>query len=162
MVIFYVLWKYAGMAKKPPSSGIGARLDAMLSRVKPDHLSERGWLLEANVNTSFFTDLRNKGTVPSIDKVERLARVAGLSLAEFVSEQTHARSFSGESLRKAFSDALPLPAGSKERQSQYLADVVLDILGLPAVRQPIADDEGLTVAVERGEGAPPPASTKQV
>lgn len=136
MVILYALWNYAGMAKRPAKPGIGARLDAMLTRVKPNHLTERGWLIAAQVNTSFFTDLRNKGTVPSIDKVERLARVAGLSLAEFAAGKSPDQAISVSQLAQAIQDAFPLPPLPTDRQAAYLADVVLDVLGLPPTEQP--------------------------
>lgn len=156
MVIFYVLWNYAGMAKKP-ATGIASRLDAMLGRIKPDDMSERGWLLAAQVNTSFFTDLR-KGTVPSIDKVERLARAAGLSLAEFVSDGERV-GVSASHLHKAIQEALPLPPFPPERQAAYLADIVLDILGLPTTQRPIAANDATRAADDNATSAPPLGST---
>lgn len=161
MVIFYVLWKYAGMAKQPPKPGIGARLDAMLKRIKPDDLSERGWLLAAQVNTSFFTDLRNKGTIPSIDKVERLARVAGLSLAEFVSGDPASVPISAAQLQRAIEESFPLPPLPTDRQAAFLANVVLELLGLPPTAQTNQASAAIAEAAGRAKAAPAPGSTKQ-
>ncbi len=46
-------------------------------------VSDRRWCLDAGVNTGFWRDLR-KGTMPRIDTVEALARVAGLSLSQLL------------------------------------------------------------------------------
>lgn len=161
MVILYALWNYAGMAKQSAKPGISARLDAMLSRVKPDELTERGWLLAAKVNTSFFTDLRNKGTAPSIDKVERLARIAGLSLAEFVAGKKPDEAISASQLEQAILDSFPLPPLPFDRQAAYLADVVLDVLGLPPAEQTNLASAESHEGVERTEGALAPATTKR-
>lgn len=160
MVIFYVLWNQARMARKPPPPGIGARIDAMLKRIKPDDLSERGWLLAAQVNTSFFTDLRNKGTIPSIDKVERLAKVAGLSLAEFVAGDEAAR-VSAQQLHHAILEVFPLPPLPPDRQAAYLADVVLELLGLPPTAQTSLATDEIAAGAGIARAAPAPASTKR-
>lgn len=161
MVILYALWNYAGMAKQPAKPGISARLDAMLSRVKPVDLTERGWLLAAKVNTSFFTDLRNKGTAPSIDKVERLARVAGLSLAEFVAGKKPDEAISASQLEQAILDSFPLPPLPFDRQAAYLADVVLDVLGLPPVESPIPANDETGAQAGSAKASPPRGSTKR-
>lgn len=162
MVIFPALWKYAGMAKQPPQAGIGARIDAMLRRIKPPQLSERAWLIEAGVNTSFFTDLRTKGSVPSIDKVERLARVAGLSLAEFVSGDDPGGAVSAAQLQHAIADAFPLPPLPTDRQAAYLADIVLELLGLPPTAPTSPASAAIAGKAGRAKAAPARASTKRI
>lgn len=73
----------APMAKGDIEPGISAQLNTLLERVKPDDLTPRQWCLQSNVSTSFFTDLR-KGTEPGIDKVERLANRAGITLTQLI------------------------------------------------------------------------------
>jgi hypothetical protein len=53
-----------------------------LYSIQPEGMKVRRWLLEANVNTSFFTDLK-KGTNPGVYYVERLVNVAGFDLSAF-------------------------------------------------------------------------------
>lgn len=77
------VWEIPHMAKKDIQPGVSGRLDALLRSAKPPELSERAWLIQSKVNTSFFTDLR-AGKEPGIDKIERLARRAGMSLAELL------------------------------------------------------------------------------
>lgn len=80
------MWNDAAMAKLPVT-GTAARLDDIFRSIHPDGLSERQWCIRANVSTSFFTDIR-KGSVPSLDKVERVAGVAGFSLAKLLAMET--------------------------------------------------------------------------
>jgi hypothetical protein len=131
-----------------------------LRRIQPSDLNDRQWCIAGKVSTSFFTDVRN-GTIPSIDKVERMVNVAGMTLTDFVSDGELRRGFSVDQLRSAFQDALPLPVGSLERQASFLADVVLDILGLPPSLQPnLPTDENAVVDVPAA-GALPLPTTKQ-
>lgn len=159
MVILYVLWNYATMGKQAATSGIGSRLGALLAGAKPADLSERQWCLKAGVSTSFFTDIR-KGTVPSIDKVERMANAAGQSLAEFVTGASPER-VSEQELRRAILDAFPLPSVPPEQQASYLADIVLKILALPPSRHPSQAVVANDAKADSAKGAPPRGSTKR-
>ncbi len=71
------------MAKGDVPPGISAKIDNLLEQARPADLSERQFCLQSKVSTSFFTDLRN-GREPGIDKIERLANRAGLTLAQLV------------------------------------------------------------------------------
>lgn len=159
MVILYALWNYAAMGKQAAMSGIGSRLDALLSRAKPADLSERQWCLKAGVSTSFFTDVR-KGTVPSIDKVERMANAAGQSLAEFVSGGPQ-KGVNAARLQKAILDAFPLPPLPFDQQAGYLADVVLDILGLPPTQTTSQPNDETPLGAGSATTAPLHGSTRQ-
>lgn len=159
MVIFFALWNHAAMGKQAAMSGIGSRLDALLTRAKPADLSERQWCLKAGVSTSFFTDVR-KGAVPSIDKVERMANAVGQSLAEFVSGGPQ-KGVNGARLQKAILDAFPLPPLPFDQQAGYLADVVLDILGLPPTQTTSPTNDAMPLAADNAEGAPLLGSTRR-
>lgn len=108
------MWEMSQMAKKQAPPGISARLDELLMRAQPEDLSERQWCLQAQVSTSFFTDLR-KGVEPGIDRVERLARRAGLKLSELVegAERSVARVPTEDELAEMLAEAQDeAPAGT--------------------------------------------------
>lgn len=159
MVIFYVLWNQARMARKPAPPGISTRLDGMLRRVQPEGLSVRKWCEASQVSTSFFTDLRN-GTEPGIDKIERLVNRAGLSLAQFIADDA-APAISEDELRQAIRDAFPLPPKPFDQQAEYLADIVLDILALPPSRRPSHPSGSPGAKDGSAKGAPPRGPTKR-
>jgi hypothetical protein len=77
------LWDISHMARKRESVEPGIPILDLLVAAKPDDLSFNSWCNEAEVSTSYFTDLR-KGVEPGLWKIERLARVIGLRLSELV------------------------------------------------------------------------------
>lgn len=84
------LWEISHMAKVKLTPGVSAHLIDLLENVRPEHperpgkpISDNRWCEDAGVSTGFWRDLR-KGAVPSIDNVERMARVAGLRLSELI------------------------------------------------------------------------------
>jgi hypothetical protein len=98
-----------------PAANIVALLEAVRPRDaagKP--LSDRRWCLDAGVNTGFWRDLR-KGTMPRIDTVEALARIAGLSLSALLA--------GGAVAAPARADALP----SADELARMLADVQAEL-----------------------------------
>ncbi|MDB5550055.1 MAG: hypothetical protein JWL86_39 [Rhizobium sp.] len=78
-----IAWDISHMtgAKKP--KGDNAALLARLEAVRPKELSQNEWCKAAKVNTSYFTGLQN-GSEPGLYKMERLARIAGLTLAQLL------------------------------------------------------------------------------
>jgi len=77
------------MTKIKPPPGISARLVEILERLRPwddargKPLADSAWCEMAKVSPGFWRDLR-KGSVPSIDNVERFARSVGLRLSELI------------------------------------------------------------------------------
>lgn len=77
------------MAKRTSQPGISAQLVELLHRVRPideetgKPISENKWCIQAGVNGGYFRDLRN-GVEPGLDKIERLARRAGVTLTELL------------------------------------------------------------------------------
>jgi hypothetical protein len=76
------LWNFGVMAAPKKKPFDNSALLTHLAVRQPGDMSIAQWLQAADVNSSYFTDLR-KGVEPSIYKVERLAAVAGLRLSEF-------------------------------------------------------------------------------
>ena len=134
-----------------------ANIVALLEVVRPHDaagkpLSDRRWCLDAGVNTGFWRDLR-KGTMPRIDTVEALARIAGLSLSALLA-----------------GDQAPAPADtlpSAAALAQMLADVQAELPAGTALADypPFVGPALLTrlrryAAGHRMAGDPPPAPAR--
>lgn len=76
------LWDFPHMGAPKRKLIDNAALLNHLMLVKPADMSVAQWLEAADVNSSYFTDLRN-GREPGIYKIERLAAVAAMRLSEF-------------------------------------------------------------------------------
>ena len=136
-----------------PAANIVALLEAVRPRDaagKP--VSDRRWCLDAGVNTGFWRDLR-KGTMPRIDTVEALARIAGLSLSQLLA---------GDDASVEV-DTLP----SADALAQMLADVQAELPAGTALADypPFVGPALLTrlrryAAGHRTAGDPPPAPAR--
>ncbi|HSI18157.1 MAG TPA: hypothetical protein VK980_10340 [Sphingomonas sp.] len=136
-----------------PAANIVALLEAVRPRDaagKP--VSDRRWCLDAGVNTGFWRDLR-KGTMPRVDTVEALARIAGLSLSQLLA---------GDDASVEV-DTLP----SADALAQMLADVQAELPAGTALADypPFVGPALLTrlrryAAGHRTAGDPPPAPAR--
>ncbi len=82
MAPHWLAWDISHMPKAPKNPADNRALLTLIEVGKPADLSVAQWLKAARVSSSFITDLRN-GVEPSIYKIERLARAAGMRLSEF-------------------------------------------------------------------------------
>ena len=77
------------MRQRPSEPGIGPRFLTLLEGARPidpatgKPLSDKAWQDRAGGLAGAFRDLR-RGSVPSIDKADRLARAIGLTLSELL------------------------------------------------------------------------------
>ncbi len=76
------VWDFPHMAATRKKTFDNTALLTHLMVQRPSDMSIAQWLKAAEVNSSFFTDLRN-GREPGIYKIERLAAQAGLRMSQF-------------------------------------------------------------------------------
>lgn len=101
---------------------------------RPTDISNNTWAAEAGVNTSFFTNLRN-GSEPSIGNLRKVLEVVDVSLPEFFLSEADGRlipAVSKETLETALLEALPDAPRRLDKRARFLAEVVSQILQLPA------------------------------
>jgi len=125
---------------KKAESAASARDIAERLRVLETPAAIRGnnneWARRAQVNTSFFTNLK-KGSDPSIHNLRRVLQVAGTSLPEFFAHEARGalvRKPNRQELEAALHDALADLPKQPGRRVEYLAEVVEALLELPADR----------------------------
>lgn len=68
---------------KPDETPENSRLWELFDSIKPSNLSWAEWTRRAKVSSSFFTDVRKKGTKPGYDTLTRVLGVIGMTLSEF-------------------------------------------------------------------------------
>ena len=155
-----------GAGKKAEAEQRSRVLYARLMALKPDDLSERAWLRNAGVNSSFFSNLRNKGAEPTIGNLRAVLEAIGLTIPEFFVSEAQGRLFpapSEQELTEAIRRVLPgLPATtpSSDRRAEYLAATVLDVLGLPRNMRATQPSESSDEKDAGEEGSKPQTSTK--
>ena len=164
-------WDMAGMAKvdkKERARKSALHIADKLERLDHGHPSARQWLIAAGVSGSFLTNMRGTPTKapadPSVDQLRRVLHAANLTLPEFFLDEARGRVVrvpTKQALEEALVDAFPQMPRRAEDRSSYLAQVVLDALGLPADRPATPDIEPLTPEADRVEGVPPAVATKR-
>jgi hypothetical protein len=131
-------WDIGSMAsregKKVAAEQRARALYARLMKLKPDDLSERQWAIKAGVSSSFFTNLRDKGSEPSIGNLRDVLKAIGMTIPEFFAAEAEGRlvkALSEQELVAAFASVLPGLPKEEGRHAEYLAATLSDVLELP-------------------------------
>lgn len=90
------------------NAGNPALYDKLMA-LKPAHLTENGWTVQAGVNRSFFQDLK-RGKTPRTDTLERVVGAIGLSMAQFHALNAGAQPVPSAAFRSPGNDYRPAPA----------------------------------------------------
>lgn len=101
---------------------------------RPASMSNNEWTRRAGVSTSFFTNLKN-GSEPSVGTLRDVLRVVDVTLPEFFIEEAAGRMVrlpTQRELHDALQEALPELPRAPARRAEYLAEVVSQLLALPA------------------------------
>jgi phage repressor protein C with HTH and peptisase S24 domain len=90
-------------------------LYTLLSRLKPDNMSEAEWARKAGVSSSFFQDVK-KGRRPRADNLEKVVEAIGMSPAQFYALEAPVRTevegvglVGARDVHRAFFGEKPLP-----------------------------------------------------
>lgn len=169
MAVRAMSWDISHMVVRPEKKAesekrakeIYRRLMAMHPLDPP--MSNNAWAGKAGVNTSFFTNLgagKKPASEPSIGNLRAVLEAAGSSIPEFFLKEARGRLVrapSAQALESAIRDALPGLPRSADTRPGYLAEVVLNVLGLPSNRPAIQGE----MASDHEEAAPPRVPTKR-
>lgn len=99
---------------------------------RPKGLSNNEWAREAQVNTSFFTNLM-KGSEPSVGKLRAVLVVVGSSIPEFFADEAEGRLVrmpTEQTLKSAISEAL-----SDDATTTFVATCVARTIRGPAIER---------------------------
>lgn len=156
------LWEISHMGNRSSGLGLSASLVAILESARPFDdekgrpLSDNRWCELAEVSPGFWRDLR-KGAEPGIDKVQRMARVAGLSLAE-LEARSRAALPSAEKLTEAMAGLLD-SVGLHDLSEKYAEQLALRLPAVLAEIQSPVEQPGRDEP--RPRGAPSQAGATQ-
>jgi hypothetical protein len=150
--------------KKESAQQSALAIAAKLSRLERQFPSEAQWLQKAGVSPSFFSNLRGTPTKPpsdpSVDNLRAVLRAVNVTLPELFADEARGRLVPApteQEIEQALRDAMPDMPRSPERRAEYLASVVLSLLGLPQGQRGAEASEPES---ERAEDAPPLVATK--
>jgi hypothetical protein len=150
--------------KKESAQKSALAIAAKLARLEHQFPSEAQWCKHAGVSSSFFSNLRGTPTKPpsdpSVDSLRSVLRSVNFTLPEMFADEARDRLVPApteQAIEQALRDALPDMPRSPERRAEYLASVVLTLLGLPQGRPAT---EATEPESERVEDAPPRVATK--
>lgn len=101
-------------AASAPAVSMTAHTYETLIALKPERLSEAEWTRRAGVSSSFFQDLKKKGTTPRADNLEKVLAAIGVTPAQFYAMDTNVltevRAASGTAdVTRGFRGEDPLP-----------------------------------------------------
>lgn len=162
------LWDIPGMAaragKKKDAERRAQAMYGRLMALKPDDLSERQWLIQAGVSSSFFTNLK-AGSEPSVGNLRLVLEAIGLTLPEFFAAEAKGRLAevpSEQALASLIDRLLPrLPSVEPDKRSEFLASTLLGVFGLPATMRASAANDYSPAEAGHEATAPSPAPTRK-